>query len=329
MMMKSAAEILAVYAIVGADRFLRQAAVSDIVAAAAALGNAAGPTRFDGGLCELADVLDELRTFSLLGGRRLAVVDDADAFVSAHRAALERYCEHPATESTLVLACQTLPSNTRLYRIIHKVGSVTRCESLKGRALVEWAMRRADSWYRKRMSRAAAGAIVEHIGDSTGAVDSELAKLATFVGARPEITPEDVDSATGRAREENVFAVIDAMASGDVAGAIRHWEQVLATDRAAPGRAIAGLAWGVRRLLEARREFERGVSPAALARKMFTDPDVLLRRLQRTSVGRLVQQQSDLLAADLAVKTGASAVETAVEGFIVKHGMASPSALSA
>jgi DNA polymerase III delta subunit len=44
---------------------------------------------FDGSDAELAEVLDEVRTFSLLGGRRIVVVSGADPFVSRHRAALE------------------------------------------------------------------------------------------------------------------------------------------------------------------------------------------------------------------------------------------------
>jgi DNA polymerase-3 subunit delta len=322
-------EILPVYAVAGPDRFLRHAEVNGIVARVIAHCDAGGPARFDGANCGLADVLDELRTLSLLGGRRLAIVDDADPFISAHRAVLERYCEQPVAEATLILACQTLPSNTRLYKIINKSGRITKCEPMKGRALVEWAMNQAETRYERRLSRAAATALVEHLGDATGAIDAELSKLAAFVGTRVEITPADVDKATGRSREEKVFAVTDAMASGDVAGAIRHWEQVLATDRAAPARAIAGLAWGVRRLLEARRDLDRGTNITALAKRMFTDPDVLRRRLQRTTVEQLEQQQSDLLAADLAVKTGASSVDAAVESFLVKHGSAPRTALSA
>ena len=155
--------------------------------------------------------------------------------------------------------------------------------------------------------------------DALGWLDVELAKLAAYVGDRPEIAPKDIDSATGEHREEKVFAVLDAIAVGDAVGAFQAWEQVWATDRAAPGRAIAGLAWSVRRLLEVRREWERGADIGGLARRMFTDPVTLRRRLERSSVGQLREQQRDLLAADIASKTGLSTVDVAVERFIVKH----------
>jgi len=323
-MMPQAADMLPVYALVGADRFLVHDALAGIVASLSKDGDL-GPSKFDGPSAELSEVLDELRTFSLLGGRRVALVEDADAFITAHRAALERYCEHPVMEATLILLCHALASNTRLHKIISRTGSVIKCEPLKGRAVIEWAIRRAESHYAKRLPRDAALSLVEHLGDSTGALDAELGKLAAYVGERADISRGDVDTVTGRCREEKVFAVTDAMASGDIAGALRNWEQVVATDRAAPGRAIAGLAWGVRRLLEARRDWDKGVSIVALSKRMFTDPDLLRRRLERVSAVQWEGQQRDLLAADLAVKTGVSTFESAVEAFVIKHSATGPS----
>ena len=128
-----------------------------------------------------------------------------------------------------------------------------------------------------------------------------------------------VDTLIGNHREEKIFAVTDAISSQDAATALRCWEQVLATDRAAPGRAIAGLAWGVRRLLEARRDWEAGGNIRELARRMYTDPGVLRSRLERVTTEQLEAQQRDLLAADLAVKTGASTAASAVEKFIITH----------
>lgn len=312
-----------VYAVVGHDRFLRNETVSGIVASLTDADEGFGPVRVTGDEAVLADVLDELRTMSLLGSRRVVIVDDADGFVSSHRAALERYCGDPAPSASLILACNAMPRTTRLHRVINEIGVVTVCEAPKGRSVISWIVDRARSTYGKRIATDTAASLREHVGDALGSLDTEIGKLATYVGGRDQIDMGDVDALTGHHREEKVFAVTDAIASGDVAQAIRHWEQVLATDRAAPGRAIAGLAWGVRRLLETRRAWEQGSDIRGLARRMYTDPAKLEARLRRVDIDSLEQQQSDLLAADLAVKTGASTLETAVERFIVKHSLGS------
>ncbi len=319
-MQATIADIKPIYAIVGADRFLRQEALERILSTVADEMESLGPARFDGAQAELAEVLDEVRTMSLLSSRRIVIVDDADLFITANREALERYARDPAVGGTLIFACQSFPKTTRLSKAIQKSGEVVSCPALKGRAVGDWITQRARTNFKKRLIPGTAGTLREHVGDSLGALDAELGKLAAFVGERSEITPADVDALTGNHREETVFGVIDAIASHDVVSAMRHWEQVLATDRAAPGRAIAGLAWGVRRLLKARRDWDNGVSVGMLARSMFTDPHQLQQRLKCVSVKQLEEQLRDLRDADLAVKTGGSTVGLAVEKFIVKHG---------
>jgi DNA polymerase III delta subunit len=141
-----------------------------------------------------------------------------------------------------------------------------------------------------------------------------------------EITPADVEAATGQSREEKVFAVVDALSVGDAVNALRFWEQVWTTDRAAPGRAIAGLAWSVRRMLQTRREWEAGTDIGKLAMKMFTDPTTLRRRLEHMTIPRLESLQRALLDADIACKTGGSTVDVAVQKLIVKFATQYPSA---
>ncbi len=316
---ESSSDIPCVYAVVGSDRFLRNEAIEPIVAQLGPETESVGLMRVDGPDAGLAEVLDELRTMSLLGDTRVVIVDDADSFITAHRKALERYCSNPAEQGCLILACNTLPKNTRLYKIISKSGTVITCEPPPRRAVAAWITRWAREKYGKQVTAPAVQALRDHLGDSPGVLNAELSKLAAYVGERVEITPADIDALTGHHRQEKVFAVTDAMSSGDTAGALHHWEQVLTTDRAAPGRAIAGLAWGVRRLLEARRDWEAGANIWELARRMYVDPDILEHRLTRVDVKQLEEQQRDLLKADLAVKTGAATIHSAVESFIVKH----------
>ena len=316
-MSTSCAEIHPVYALIGTDRFLRNEALEGIVRRLA--DELDTLSHVDGAEAVLAEVLDEVRTMSLLGTRRLVAVDGADSFISAHRAALERYCAEPSATGCLVLLCNSLPKNTRLFKSINTHGGIIPCQVPKGRAVIDWIMSRASATYGKRLRVAAAQSLREHLGSAPGVLDAELAKLAAYVGERTEITPADIDTLTGQHREEKVFAVTDAMSSGDPQAALRHWEQVLATDRAAPGRAVAGLAWGVRRLLEARRDWEGGADLPGIARRLYTDPGTLLRRLERVTTKQLQQQLKDLLAADVAVKTGASTIDAAIEKFIVKH----------
>src|SRR5262245_13267726 len=60
-------------------------------------------TTFDGEKVEWRDVADEIATVSLFGGsKRLAIVQDADDFVSANRSMLEAYVEKPHRTGVLI-----------------------------------------------------------------------------------------------------------------------------------------------------------------------------------------------------------------------------------
>lgn len=313
-----------VYAVVGHDRLLCGEALARILANIGDDMDETGPVRLDGSAVGPADVLDEVRTMSLLGARRVVIVEDADDLMSdaKHRKTIERYCEAPAETGSLIFLFGSLPSNRRIYKIIAKTGEICTCETPKGASASAWVRDRARRVYGKGIAAQAVAMLRDRLGDESGMLDAELSKLTDYIGGRSEIAVADVTALTGRTREEKVFGVINAVADGNAESALEQWEQVLATDRAAPGRAIAGLAWAVRSLMQARRDWESGTDLAALTRRTFTDPATLRRRLEAVSVDWLEEQQRDLLAADVAIKTGAGTVGAAVEGFIVKHAVA-------
>src|SRR5260370_39514657 len=112
-----------VYALYGDDEYLRSESERAIVRLA--LGPDADDfavARFPGDQAALADVLDELRTLPFLARRRVVVVENADAFVTAHRAALEQYMSHLAERGVLVLSVRSWPSNTKLAKLVAQKG---------------------------------------------------------------------------------------------------------------------------------------------------------------------------------------------------------------
>jgi DNA polymerase-3 subunit delta len=268
---------------------------------------------------ELAEVLDELRTFPMLSPRRVVIVCDADPFVTKYREGLERYCDEPCDTATLVLLLKTFPANTRLHKAVARIGRVHKCDPPKGMALANWISEHARREYDKTVDRAAAALLRDLVGDDLQAIDAELSKLAVYAGDAQQIRAEDVEQLVGLRRQEKVFGIADALAQRDVRKALHLWDQVWATDRAAPGRAIGGLAWAMRRYLSAKYQVEGGGSPAALARQFYTTPAELETRLSRIDLETLEESLCALLDADIGIKTGQHDARAAVEKFIVEH----------
>lgn len=309
-----------VYVVHGPERYIQHQSILEITRSI--FGDDPHPiglSEFTKDEADLAVILDELRTLPMLADRRLVIVRDADPFISKWRGGLEKYCEAPLDTATLLLVCKTFDARTRLAKIVQKTGQVIKCAPPRGQALLGWITRQSNLVYDKTLDNAAAMRLRESVGDDLGTLDAELNKLSIYVGDRKRITGSDVDVLVGHHREEQIWGITDAIAVRDAKTALKLWEQVLATDRAAPARAVAGLAWGIRRLLEAKQLASDGVGMAELARKFWTDPNALSRRLAGFNSEQLQQQLGELLQIDVNAKSGLETVQSGIEKFIISQ----------
>lgn len=265
-------------------------------------------------------VVDDVATPSMFGGsHRIVIVHDADRLISAARERFERYLASPATSGTLVLVCRSFQKSTRLYKAAAACGRLIECKKLSGRVLVEFigeAARKAG----KRIDPAAAARLADLVGAEQGVLAGEVEKLCIFVGSRPAIGSDDVTALIGQTREEKIFGVMDAAASGRLADALALWHQALDTDRAAAFKALGGMAYVVRRWLAAQEMRLSGMSVSAIAPKVMMwgrdrDLELLLRRISPARMRNMLAAIADL---DSQAKNGLRSIETGVEALLVQ-----------
>src|SRR6476660_8536808 len=100
-----------VYALVGDDSFLQ---LQELAAIARLMPKDVQRADYDGETAQLADVLDELRSYSMFGGGgKLVVVRNGDELLKRFREQMEDYVAEPAESGTLVLRVNSLPKNQR------------------------------------------------------------------------------------------------------------------------------------------------------------------------------------------------------------------------
>ncbi|MBN2562263.1 MAG: DNA polymerase III subunit delta [Phycisphaerae bacterium] len=313
---------LPIYAIFGSDDFLRTQAMREVVRGI--IGDdrdSMAYVEFDGRSAPSAEVLDECRTPSLLAPVRVVCVRDADGFVTVNRAALEKYLLSPSPTGSLILVCDKWDARWKIYKLAAQIGRNIPCHPPKRRAdLAAWITRRANQAHRCRLDSAAAYRLIDLVGDQLGLLNTELAKLATFVAPQTAIRLADIESLVGASRAEKVFGITDAIARRDASGALALWDQVLATDRDAPYRAVGGLAFGFRKLLDAKRLVAQGLTVAESAQRanIWTDPPSLKRQLDRFSLRQWQDHLVQLLRIDMGAKTGLGTVRSSVEKLIVQ-----------
>ncbi len=83
---------------------------------------------FDGTSAQWRDIHDELCTVSLFNpsGPRVAIVEDADEFVTKNRDTVHDHIEKPRQHGVLILEVRKWASNTKLYKLVDKRGSIVR-----------------------------------------------------------------------------------------------------------------------------------------------------------------------------------------------------------
>lgn len=314
------AAFTAVYAVFGPEAFLKREALTAITRQV--LGTAdrsLSLSEYEGPSAELAPIMDDLRTLPFLAERRLVIVREADPFISRFRTELEDYADKPSSTGVLVLECKTMPANTRLHRKISALGGLVPCEAVKAAAVGEWLTARSRDAHGVQLASDATTLLAELVGNDLGRLDGELAKLALYVGERKRITAADVEALVGQQREEEIWGIMSAMAAGDDRRALTLWEQVLQTDKAAEVRSIAGIAYKVRQLLNAKRAQAAGASQMELSKLVgiWRDPQRLYAELGAFTMPQLERMLCRLLEADVAAKSGGASVQASIESLIV------------
>ena len=183
-------------------------------------------TAFEGRTAELRDVLEELATVAMFGGRRLVVVEEADEFISRYRAELEDYVARPSPTGVLVLEATSWPSNTRLYKAVAAEGLAIDCTVPAAAQLARWLGGWAKQTHAVELPLPAAEMMVETIGAELGLIDQELAKMAPMA-EKGKISEELVGRMVGGWRTRTAWEMLDAALDGKVAEAMQQLDRLL------------------------------------------------------------------------------------------------------
>lgn len=167
----------------------------------------------NGSRTTLAEVLDELRTFSLMQQYKLVVIDQAEQFVNEQtRPAMERYAAQPVDHATLVLQSAAWRPG-RLDKLVEKSGVKIKCDPLSLVAASRWLIARSRSAYSRILSTRGADVLVQRLGVELMRLDGELAKLSLLVEANEPIDAPLIEHLVGRSSDEQAWAVQEAVLS--------------------------------------------------------------------------------------------------------------------
>ncbi len=315
--MASSSPAKPVYALIGTDSFLQMEALSRLLAD---LPPGIQRMDFDGDRATLADVLDELRSFSMFGSGKVVVIRDAEDFITRFRSQVEDYLAKPAESGILVLRLASLPATQRVYKLISKVGVIEKSEPPKAAGLPKWIVDRARIAHKTKIAPDAAQMLADLIGDDLGRIDGELGKLA-LQATTDTITRADVATGIAYQREQEMWDMTNELAAGHADKAMTRWRHMTTLDPSAEFRAITWLGMWLENVRKALAMKKQGMNNGAIASALR----IWQRELQEpffktaTALGETGCARAIHLLADLdkQSKSGIGDAATNVERFIL------------
>jgi DNA polymerase III subunit delta len=302
-----------------------------------------------------AGVFDELRTLPFLAPRRVVLLEEAELFLRSdneesgnesekpssrsskgvpskkgvhirkspptNREMLERYFDAPSPCGVLILTVKSWPSNTKLAKKLPAVGDLIEISELKRYQLPGFVVQCARDEFKKTIAMEAAELLVEWVGDETGALHSEVEKLAVYVDRKAAITVEDVESLTGHNRVLGAFDVIDKLAARNLSGALDALRQMFEADKSAEYTVVGAFAYHLRQLIPVRALQDQGLSQEQIGRQLrLYDKRVasLYRQATQTDIRTLGGLLCDLARLDYAGKSGRAQISTAMEQWVIQ-----------
>jgi DNA polymerase-3 subunit delta len=260
-----------------------------------------------------AEISQALSTASLLGGRRLVVIRDAEELKKEQTEAIAAWLEAPAVETTLVLVAS---GRHRLNALVQGKGDVINLEAPKGRRLASWIRERGGA-HGITVDDRGAWALIESIGNDLRELDASLEQLATGLGDSAHVGAAEVREAFSRAADERIFVLTDAVGDRRTGIAMSTLRKLLDQDEP-PLLLLGSLVAHVKRLLVA-HQVTGGRRALAQALGM---PDWRAERIGKQARSyredELVRALTLLADADVEMKGGDLPPEIALERAVIQ-----------
>ncbi|MGN6368919.1 MAG: DNA polymerase III subunit delta [Phycisphaerae bacterium] len=289
----------------------------------------------------MATVLDEARTASMFNPKKLTIVDPADPLLKktdsdddgklSNREILENYVESAteaasatggSAESILVLVFNSWLKTTRLHKSLDKIGAVKWAEPIKEHQTPAWIQKRAKDAYAKTIDPPAANLLADLIGPDLQRLDNELAKLSLYQPDNPAITTAAVSALVGFQHEQQIWDMINALASKDAPTALKKIDELWALDPKIEYTATGAVFVWLHQVLKARELIDRRLPDAAIGKELkIWPPDraqKVLSLAREWGLDGAARWSDAMLRMDLANKSSLGEPRRNLEKFVVE-----------
>lgn len=323
-----------IYVLYGKDRYRLQQFINVLTEAMfTAEERELGIVKFDTAETSIEEAVLEAETSPFFVQRKLILIRDATVLCAGgkeggkleHRPEkLIQYMEFPSETSIIVISVQSekLDERRKLVKTLKDRHSLVPFPELDAAQLKQWMIKRATDQQRT-LSSDAAELLLSRAGANMQQLSQEVDKLCLHAGTGGVIDVETASMLTAATVEEDVFALVDAIAELRIDKAIRLYRELLVR-REEPIKIAALIARQLRIMLQIKELEQHHYSPQQMAGQLGLHPYAVKlaaeksRKFQVARLGRLLASLADL---DYKMKTGAIDKTLGLELYLLSLGM--------
>ncbi|HOJ33226.1 MAG TPA: DNA polymerase III subunit delta [Candidatus Hydrogenedentes bacterium] len=173
------------------------------------------------------DIAGTANTVPFLSEKRLVVVQRAEAYLSENTAKpILHYLENPAETTLLIFVANQIDRRSKFYKFFDKAGTVVECGELKKSEIASWARGKINS-QGKSITPEALEKLVDRSGTRLSDIYNSIQIVCAYVGENEKIQLSDVETACSSVRDEEIWALTDAIAASDTSRALRVLHEIL------------------------------------------------------------------------------------------------------
>lgn len=166
---------------------------------------------FDAAAEPAVQVVNAANTLAFLGGTRLVLVHEAQAWPKVEKEVVAAYLQSPAPDACLVLVAEKLAAGDVLRAAMEKHGEVLEFLAPKEGQLPGWLVKEAASRLEMDLGMNEARLLVRRCGDNQAILLREIEKLQLYAGDRA-VTEDDIRLLATPTVEASIFDLLDSLA---------------------------------------------------------------------------------------------------------------------
>ena len=215
-------KLLPVYLALGEDVLKRRTVIDRLRKRIGSIGDLEfNHDVFDAQVASGSEIAISCNTLPFASSLRLVEVSHVEKLSKADSEVLVAYLSAPCQSTVLLLSCDKLAKNSRLYKAIESTGkeAIIDCAPMK-RYELEKALRSIAVGHGFTMTSGAAAKLIDLVGEDTARLDSELQKLALAHRGNDPLTEWELQNYVARTNEAKPWDFVDAFSRRDIASCL-------------------------------------------------------------------------------------------------------------